>query len=405
MRPTLLLLSAFVVACNSTPVSTTTDSDGATGSSSGGGTTQGSSPVTDGSATMASTDTPTGSGGMSASEATTNATDTATSTTSTSSTSTTSPVDTDTGTTDPGTSTTGVDTTDGTGTSTGTGTGTTTGTSTTGDTTTGGMVDMCPCPDLEVAIDDGIFVLSDSARLYKFFPMNNTLELLGQIGCDLPPSTFSMAVDRLGFAWVQYTDGQLRKVDLTNVAKCSNPGYQAGQLGVTNFGMAFVSNSAFDACDQMFGDQYTGIGEGADNATFFRVDPLNQQAILLGKSDFGTAEVTGTGDGRVFLFAAKNPDTQLVEVDRNNGNTLSSIPLPGVKLGGGWAFAFFGGDFYFFTDGASDGKSEVTHIDYDDSDMNGKQDIKVVINNAVVQGANVKVVGAGVSTCAPTAPQ
>ena len=46
------------------------------------------------------------------------------------------------------------------------------------------------------------------------------------------------------------------------------------------------------------------------------------------------------------------------------------------------------------------GKSEVTHIDYDDSDKNGKQDLTVVVNNA-----SLKVVGAGVSTCAPTIPQ
>jgi hypothetical protein len=262
------------------------------------------------------------------------------------------------------------------------------------------MVEACPCPDLEVALDDGIFVLSQSAQLWKFFPETNNLLQLGQIGCDLPPSTFSMAVDRLGFAWVQYADGQLRKVDVTNVANCSNPGYVANQQGVNNFGMAFVSNSAFDACDQIFGDQYTGIGEGPNAADFFRIDPMTLQIVKLGKSNFGTAEVTGTGDGRVFLFAAKNPDTQLVEVDRANGSIITTIPLPGVKLGGGWAFAFFAGDFYFFTDGGNDGKSEITHIDYDDSDMNGKQDITVVVNNAPL-----KVVGAGVSTCAPTAPQ
>jgi hypothetical protein len=76
------------------------------------------------------------------------------------------------------------------------------------------------------------------------------------------------------------------------------------------------------------------------------------------------------------------------------------IPLPGVKLGGGWAFAFFAGDFYFFTDGQNDGKSEVTHIDYDDSDNNGKQDIKVSSTTP-----RSSIVGAGVSTCAPTIPQ
>jgi hypothetical protein len=57
------------------------------------------------------------------------------------------------------TSTTDTDTT--------TGTTTTDDTSSTGDTTN---VEPCACPDLEVALDDGIFVLSDDAELWKFYP-------------------------------------------------------------------------------------------------------------------------------------------------------------------------------------------------------------------------------------------
>jgi len=87
-----------------------------------------------------------------------------------------------------------------------------------------------------------------------------------------------------------------------------------------------------------------------------------------------------------------------IEVDKASGATLDVIPLPGVKTGGG--FAFFGGDFYFFTDSMSDGKSEVTHIDHDDSDKNGLQDLKVIY-----QDAPLRIVGAGVSTCAPPIPQ
>jgi hypothetical protein len=396
MRLSHLLIPALLAACNNTPASTATDSETGTGSSSSGATTQGSSPTTTGvSATDGSSGAPTGgSEGMTDSGTTSTSTSTSTTTTGTE-TGTTSPVQTDTGPQETS-GTTGVETTGGTSTGEGTSTG---GDSSSGGDSSTGDVEACPCPDLEVALDDGIFVLSQTAQLWKYFPESNQLQQLGQIGCNLPPSTFSMAVDRLGFAWVQYASGQLRKVDVTNVANCSDPGFVPNQQGVNNFGMAFVSNSAFDKCDQIYGDQYTGIPEGMNAADFFRIDPMNLQIVKLGKANFGTAEVTGTGDGRVFLFAANGADTQLVEVDKANGSLISTIPLPGVKLGGGWAFAFFAGDFYFFTDGQNDGLSEVTHIDYDDSDNNGKQDIKVVINNAPL-----KVVGAGVSTCAPTIP-
>ena len=42
----------------------------------------------------------------------------------------------------------------------------------------------------------------------------------------------------------------------------------------------------------------------------------------------------------------------------------------------------------------------VTHVDFDDSDKNGKQDIKVVLEDVPL-----RIVGAGVSTCAPIVPQ
>ncbi len=224
-------------------------------------------------------------------------------------------------------------------------------------------------------------------------------EQLGPIGCDLPPQTFSMAVDRLGFAWVQYQGGELRKVDVTNVNKCTDPNYQLGQTPVANFGMAFVSNSESDACDRIYGNTASGQPEGNAVADFFSIDPVTLKANIIGKSNYGTAEVTGTGDGRAFFFAGQNP-AKLVEIDKATGNNLNVINLPGVELGNAWAFAFFAGDFYFFTNSKGGPGSEVTHIDYDDSDNNGVQDVKQIVDNAPIS-----IVGAGVSTCAPTAPQ
>jgi len=267
------------------------------------------------------------------------------------------------------------------------------------DTTDTGMAEACPCPELDVALDDGIFVLSKTAELWKYFPGKNEFTLLGAIDCGLPPSTFSMGVDRQGSAWVQFSDQQIRKVDITKVSECSDPGFVPGQGGVENFGMAFVSNSAEDKCDRLYGNHYNGVAEAPMASEFFSLDPQSLAQVLHGKSDFGLAELTGTGDGRAFLFAGPDP-SKLVEVDKSSGATLDTIPLPGVKTGGGFAFAFFGGDFYFFTDNMSDNKSEVTHLDYDDSDNNGQQDLKVIY-----QDAPLRIVGAGVSTCAPVIPQ
>jgi hypothetical protein len=257
----------------------------------------------------------------------------------------------------------------------------------------------CPCPDLDVPLDDGIFVLSKQAVLWKFFPDTNQFTMLGPVGCGLPPSTFSMGVDREGFAWVQFSDMQIRKVDVTDTSNCVDPGFVPLQQGIESFGMAFVSNSASDKCDRIFGNHYNGVAQGSEVSEFFSIDPDSLGVSVLGYSDYGLAEVTGTGDGRAFLFAGPDP-SDLVWVDRDSGATLEVTPLPGVKTGGGFAFAFFAGDFYFFTDAESDMTSEVTHLDYDDSDMNGVKDLEVV-----VQDAPLRIVGAGVSTCAPVVPQ
>jgi hypothetical protein len=286
-----------------------------------------------------------------------------------------------------------------TGTTAGEGTSGSDGSSSTGGEDTMEPPEPCACPDLEVPLDDGIFVLSITAELWKFFPETNEFLKLGDLTCPLPASTFSMAVDRLGNAWVQYAGGDLRTVPVTDVGACNNPGYQVGQMGITNFGMAFVSNSAADACDRIYGVRASGIAEGNAVSDFFAIDPVSLDVLQIGKSDYGTAEVTGTGDGRTFLFAGANP-AKLVEINKATGAKLDVTPLAGVELGSAWAFAHFAGDFYFFTNSKNGPGSEVTHIDYDDSDMNGQQQITEVVANAPIS-----IVGAGVSTCAPFAPQ
>ena len=396
------LLTALLAGCNPDSGSSTgSNTDSGTGTTTGttGPTTSTSSPTTPTTGEQTS-----GSDSMSASGSTT-----ATSTTDPTATGTTDPTATGTGTTD-GTGTTMPIDTD-----SGTSTGTTgTGTSTTGDTTgttgtstgtTGDPVEPCACPDLEVALDDGIFVLSDNSEIYKFYPETNKFELLGAFKCGNATGTFSMAVDRLGFAWVMFSNplGKIWKLDLTNVANCTDPGYNPGQQGVNYFGMAFVSNSQFDQCDQIYGNTFNGIGgfgEGNMIGDFLTVDPDTLLIQKLGKTNFNGAEVTGTGDGRVFMFGGVNP-AKLVEVEKGTGKFLQTTPLGNLELTNAFAFSFFGGDFYMFTE--SDNNqflSKVTHFDYDDSDMNGKQDLTTVVNQAPI-----RIVGAGVSTCAPFAPQ
>ncbi|MBL9100736.1 MAG: hypothetical protein JNL82_07255 [Myxococcales bacterium] len=414
LAPTALT-ALLLAACGDSGGTTATDSSNGTSDTSNSSPTSDQPTTTSASSvSMSASDTGTtaGSASMSASDtgttvgtaettADTSATMTSVSTdTSTTSPETTNPVDT----TAESSSTTNVDPDTGT-----SSTGTTAGdeSTSTGDDTTGSPVVPCGCPDdIEVPLDDGIFVLRDNPpQLWKFFPETNEFQMLGALNCGGMQQAFSMAVDRLGFAWVMFNPvaGDIWKVDVTNTANCMDPGYNPGQQGVNLFGMAFVSNSAVDVCDSLYGNTYNGIGgfsEGNMIGDFINVDPDTLLLTKKSKTNFNGAEVSGSGDGRTFLFGGVNP-SKLVEVDKTTGTIISTLPLPGLELTNAFAFAFFGGDFYLFTESNNNTLfSKVTHLDYDDSNMNGQQELTTV----VAQGP-IRIVGAGVSTCAPFEPQ
>jgi hypothetical protein len=390
-------LVALLLACGDN--GTGTASVGGTGSTTNG-TDPTSTSTTNGSAsaTQGTTDDPTQGGTMGQTDsATTNP-----------STSTTSETTSTTSTTDDTTQGVTTLTTGSTGTTTTTTEGSTTSTTTEGDTSTTGVEstggeEPCACPDIEVPLDDGIFVLSDDSELWKFFPENNTFQMLGAFNCNGNNSAFSMAVDRLGFAWVMLNNpqGDIFKIDVTQPNNCIDPGYNPGQMGFEYFGMAFVSNNEFDQCDSLYGNTFDGFGgfsEGPNVGDFINLNPETLQITPISKSNFNGAEMTGTGDGRVFSFGGV--PSKLIERDKANGAVLSTFPLNQLPLTNAFAFAFFGGDFYFFTE--ADGNpfvSKVTHLDYDDSDNDGMQELTTVVN-----AGPIRIVGAGVSTCAPFVP-
>jgi hypothetical protein len=103
------------------------------------------------------------------------------------------------------------------------------------------------------------------------------------------------------------------------------------------------------------------------------------------------AELTGTGAGGLFAFWGPDgngsPGSAIVEIDKTTAQVTNSSSLPTVTQGDGWAFAFWGGDFYTFT--APAGSTVVNRYDPNDG--------------TVVQVAETddEIVGAGVSTCAP----
>jgi hypothetical protein len=234
--------------------------------------------------------------------------------------------------------------------------------------------------------------------------------MIGALGCPTTDGTFSMGVGRDGKAWVQTTYpvdlfgdtyiGDLFVLDVNNPANCVDPGYTPGANGWQHFGMGFVSNSAVDPCDQLYAQHWNGVaggfGEGQNVGKLGVLDPVALQVNTIGANNYNGGELTGTGDGRLYEFAG-SPSAKLIQFDKANAQVIETLPFNNFPLTSAFAFAFWGGDFYFFTEGNLP-YSKVTKLDYDDSDGGGK------LLTTVNAQAPIRIVGAGVSTCAPVVP-
>jgi hypothetical protein len=266
-------------------------------------------------------------------------------------------------------------------------------------------IDVTPVPDVFVndCPDAGatlIYVVTETNSLLSFYPPTAAFTFIGQLDCPAMngATPFSMAVDKQGTAFVVFSDGELFQVS-TRTAACVPTPYMQGQLGVTTFGMGFVGNSTGTGDTLFVAPDGTSVGElGTIDTTSFTLSVIGQ----FGPETVNEAELTGTGDGRLFAFyAATDPTTgattsAVAQIDPTNATVLANNNLNNLPQGSGWAFAFWGGSFYLFTDpsgggggGPPGGGSQVTQFNPAD------------LSQTTVATMGDIIVGAGVSTCAP----
>jgi hypothetical protein len=240
------------------------------------------------------------------------------------------------------------------------------------------------------------FVVTEELMIYSFHPPTLEFKSVGKLAC--PPgksgaTPTSMAVDRQGFAWVRYTDGSIWKVSTVDLS-CAATAYvpPASTAPFFKFGMGFSSSSAGSSTEDLFLSDSAGKGTAKLDLATMKVGFIGPYT---GAQANQRAELTGTGDGKLFaMFATTQTDPcQVAEVSKVSGAVLSVQTLSKVTPGDAYAFSFYGGDFYLYTHNpatATNG-SDVTR--YRPSDQT------VVVVKA---GVGFTIVGAGVSTCAPT---
>lgn len=276
------------------------------------------------------------------------------------------------------------------------------GTATTGDGS------QCPCENVQ----DGIYVLNSNSppSVWFFDPPNNTFTEIGVLGCD--PGGFgwtanSMAVDRAGYAWVNYYElatetGKIFRAPLWDLGNCEQQPYQQPPNSWWLLGMGYAVTDPITSCDELFvykSDKYIEYPNftpgGAELAEYTEGSGALQ---IIGNTEYPVGELTGTGDGRLFSFATVGTNQAvLVELDKATGGEKENTPLPGFDITNAFAFAFWGGDVYFFTETfANSGVSQVTKLDYDGNEGGGL--------NVYNANTGIHIPGAGVSTCASFTP-
>lgn len=235
------------------------------------------------------------------------------------------------------------------------------------------------CPDADSTL---VYVVAVDSELLSFYPPDASFKTIGLLTCPASgASPFSMAVDRKGVAYVEYDNGLVFEVSTVD-ASCTPTSFQNTQGSFTTFGMGYATIGVGPAEALYLASEDGHLGT-LDTTSFL---VTNVGAF---QPNIQSAELTGTGDGRLYAYYASGNagGSAIAEIDKTSGKLLGADTLDGVDRGDAWAFAFWGGDFWVFTAP----NSQQTTVRYDPTSK----------TSSVVAHYSARIVGAGVSTCAP----
>ena len=230
--------------------------------------------------------------------------------------------------------------------------------------------------DLVYVIDRG-----DEA-IYTFNPATLSFDLVGELDCGIwAGSPGSMAITREGVAYVRYSDNTVYSVDLETM-NCEETSYDGDEYGA--FGMGFATNSDSTWRDKLYVANHSQLAV-IDTETWSR-------------TVFGTlssqSELTGNAAGELWAILPLETPAQVVRLNKATGSVEDAITITGTPSPSDidtFAFATWSGDFFIFI--RTYGMGQSTDVYRLSADGN---------TTLVAEGTGMDVVGAGVSTCAPT---
>ncbi len=250
-------------------------------------------------------------------------------------------------------------------------------------------------PRPQVVIDKppecmAIYLVSMQNNILAYNPLDHAFEERGRLECPAGPwaHPFSMGVTREGIAHVVYSDGRLYEVDLDDM-RCRRTEFTPNQEpGFWQFGMGYAPTPDGEAL------YVAEISHVRPSKGLARVDTRTGELHYIGSFSLNPGfdiELTPTGDGPLygFFLNAFSPGGTLVEIDTSSAIIKRSYHVDVGSHSQALAIAWWGGQFYIFT---SRGTGSVV-------DRFDPKTEKV----ARVATIDQRIVGAGVSTCAPSA--
>lgn len=242
-----------------------------------------------------------------------------------------------------------------------------------------------------------MYLVGSDNVLLSFEPDTLKLTTIGTLNCkaQFGATPFSMAVDRNANAWVLFWNGSagtgIYKVSTLD-ASCTATSYSGSDV----FGMGFTASSPYAQTETL----YVGAGSGTGFFNGYNeLDTIDFPGMNMNvgpKLDYaGGVELSGNGLGELYGFFDTGPTPSVRQIDPLTGNTGSKVwPLPSKSFGGGMgamAFSQWGGQFYLSYQGPMDFSTNIWELD-------------AVSGNAKIVKPSIghQIVGAGVSSCAPT---
>jgi len=251
-----------------------------------------------------------------------------------------------------------------------------------------------------------VYVVDANNQLSQFDPSTKTFKDLGSLTCQAPSgySPFSMGVDRNATAYVLYvkadalgdpSDSKLFRVDTTAAGLPCTATTFTPNPSMKEFGMGFSTDTAGGTTDKLY---IAGSNDASttSNAMLATLDVSTFAVTMVqGGTIQGSPELTGNSNAELWGFFPDPTNPKIQGINKASGGAITPAPLPSALKGqpAGWAFAFYGGDYWIFlakTDGLG---TEMPTSVYQVSPAGALK--------STTPTTNRKIVGAGVSTCAP----